>query len=167
MRIAKRPRKGTITRIAFGITATVILGAISLSTPSAFRFNIGSAAGPQEESKKREARYKEERMVVKMRELKEREMSPEERDERRRVELEQWLKATSEIAKATKLSMEQALQVAAGQQPGLPVECRLVRERDETVYSIVVFSGNDPETALTRIQVSARDGKVVAFERIR
>ena len=161
MRIAERPGKGISSRIAFVIAATLIVIGASISAPSAFRFNVGSAAGPQEESKKREARLKEEHM------REEKETTSEERAERRRVEIERWVQAQTEIAKTTKLSMEQALQIAASQQPGMPIECRLGRERDEVVYNIVVFSPGDTDGALTRLQVSARDGKVVAFEKIR
>ena len=93
----------------------------------------------------------------------------EEPESRRREEREQEALQQAELAKAARITMDQAIQIARGQNPGTVLECSLVGERWEApgrlgkeskvLYHVVILSSNDGTT--THVLVNAVDGRIV------
>lgn len=125
----------------------------------------------EQETLKRELRAKEEAMEKLERELKGRiytfsnELSEQERREREQLEREKKAKRQAELAKKATVTMQQAIQIAMSQQTGTVLECRLVGERDDVFYHTQILSGDEPETTITHLLISALDGRVVKIER--
>lgn len=119
----------------------------------------------------REAREKEERMLREaakvMEELKRAELERQQSEtdpelvERRRAEREAMAKRQAELAKEARLTMQQAIQIVTSQYPGAVLESRLVRERDQACYILVILSENGTETSTTRVLMSAIDGSII------
>jgi TonB family protein len=92
------------------------------------------------------------------------------KERREQVEVQQ----RNELAKAAKISMDQAIQIATSSSPGKVVSCNLVGERrreDEAdkptrvLYHVVILAGDDPEAVTNHVWVNAVDGSVVKTER--
>jgi uncharacterized membrane protein YkoI len=65
-------------------------------------------------------------------------------------------------AKWAKIPMDQAIQIAASQNPGSVMQCNLYGEReDKVVYDVIVLTGEEPNLALTHVIVSALDGTIL------
>lgn len=88
------------------------------------------------------------------------EMTPELK-EKIAQELQARRKAMLQNAREAKITMDQAIQIALGQQAGAVVESRLARERDQATYIISVLSGDEQTATTTRFLISALDGKVL------
>lgn len=75
----------------------------------------------------------------------------------------------AELAKAARITMDQAIQIARGQNPGTVLECNLVGEHweapgrlakdSQVLYHVVILSGNESKT--THVMVNALDGRIV------
>ncbi|HKQ75380.1 MAG TPA: M56 family metallopeptidase [Blastocatellia bacterium] len=116
----------------------------------------------QEQEEKRKLRELEERARA--------EMEAKERDPeymaRRRMEQKIAARRQAELAKKANVPMQQAIQIAMSQQAGTVMECRLIGERpagekDQVFYILTIVSGDEPESASTRMLISAIDGRVV------
>jgi uncharacterized membrane protein YkoI/biotin carboxyl carrier protein len=114
------------------------------------------------EAKQKEARKREE--------LERAEREAKERDPefmaRRKLERENMARRQAELAKKANITMQQAIQIAMSQQSGTVMECRLIGERpagekDQVFYILTIVSGDEPESASTRMLISAVDGRVV------
>ena len=135
---------------------------LAVSCLAATPFALGINFNPQEarqrssqqEEREQEERKRQEREGVKNEEL-----------EARRQQERANMRAT--LAKEAKITMAQAIQLATYQQPGTVLECRLVRERGEVFFNVVVFSGNDVENNATHMQISAVDGRILKTEKER
>jgi len=138
---------------------------LAVSCLAATPFALGINFDPQEmrqRSNQGEAREQEERK------RQEREgFKNEELELRRRMERAERALMQATLAKEAKITMGQAIQFATYQQPGTVLECRLVRERGEVFFNVVVFSGNDAENNATHLQISAVDGRILRTERER
>lgn len=87
--------------------------------------------------------------------------------ERRAIEEQE----RSELAKAAKISMEQAIQIATSSNPGKVLQSSLVGEKTPTdqttprpLYHIVILSGDDSEPVITHLWVSGIDGSITKKE---
>jgi len=85
---------------------------------------------------------------------------------RRKLEREIMARRQAELAKKANITMQQAIQIAMSQQSGTVMECRLIGERpagerDQVLYILTIVSGDEPESATTRMLISAVDGHVV------
>lgn len=80
----------------------------------------------------------------------------------------------NELARAAKISMDQAIQIATSSSPGKVISCNLVGERwtqesagakpGQVLYHVVILSGDDPDSVTNHVFVSAIDGSVVRTE---
>src|SRR5581483_4006156 len=89
-------------------------------------------------------RQREERARAE-REAEERALTPEQREERRRLEREMKARRQAELVKEARITMDQAIRMTTNLYPGTVLESRLVRERDQACYIIVVLSTNGTE----------------------
>jgi TonB family protein len=80
----------------------------------------------------------------------------------------------NELAKAAKISMDQAIQIATSSSPGKVISCNLVGERrraddpDQSVraqYHVVILSSDEPDAVTNHVWINAIDGSVVKTER--
>lgn len=144
----------------------ILLAAASLflavSCLAATPFALGINFNPQEA--RQEARQREEREQQERRRQEGEGVKNEELEARRQQER---AKMQATLAKEAKITMGQAIQFATYQQPGTVLECRLVRERGEIFFNVVVFSGNDVENNTAYIQISAVDGRILKTEKER
>ena len=69
------------------------------------------------------------------------------------------------LAREAKITMEQALQFATNYQAGAVLEGRLVRERDEVAYKVLILDGGGTDGKITLVVISGLDGRVVKTER--
>lgn len=91
-------------------------------------------------------------------------LTPEERAERlafMRDKIVAEQKERLELAREAKITMEQAIQIALGQQPGTVLDSPLTRERQQATYIISVLSGEQDNPTTTRFLISAIDGKII------
>jgi uncharacterized membrane protein YkoI len=84
----------------------------------------------------------------------------------RKLEREKMAKRQAELAKLANITMQQAIQIAMSQQAGTVMECRLIGERpagekDQVLYILTIVSGDESESASTRMLISAVDGRIV------
>jgi beta-lactamase regulating signal transducer with metallopeptidase domain/uncharacterized membrane protein YkoI len=120
------------------------------------------ASSTQEQEEKKKMREAEERFRAE-REAKERDP---ELMAHRKLEREKMAKRQAELAKLANITMQQAIQIAMSQQAGTVMECRLIGERpsgekDQVFYILTIVSGDEQESASTRMLISAVDGRVV------
>jgi pyruvate dehydrogenase E2 component (dihydrolipoamide acetyltransferase) len=120
------------------------------------------ASSTQEQEEKKKLREAEEKLHAE-REAKERDP---ELMARRKLERERMAKRQAELAKLANITMQQAIQIAMSQQSGTVMECRLIGERpagerDQVFYILTIVSGDEQESASTRMLISAVDGRVV------
>jgi len=80
---------------------------------------------------------------------------------RRLAERQTEARQQAELAKQATLSMQQAIQIATNQYPGTVLESRLVRERNQPTYLLMILSDNGTETTTTRVLISGVDGSVL------
>ena len=123
---------------------------------------LQDASSSQEQEEKKKLREAEERLQAE-REAKERDP---ELMARRKLERERMAKRQAELAKKANITMQQAIQIAMSQQSGTVMECRLIGERaagekDQVLYILTIVSGDEPESASTRMLISAVDGRIV------
>lgn len=81
----------------------------------------------------------------------------------------------TELAKAARITMDQAIQIATSSTPGKVLECSLVGELwsepgalakpGRVLYHVVILSGDDAEPVTNHVLVNAIDGTVVKTER--
>jgi len=81
----------------------------------------------------------------------------------------------NELAKAAKISMDQAIQIATSASPGKVIECSLVGERwkepgelakpSKVLYHVVILSGDDANPVTYHVMVNAIDGSVVTVNK--
>lgn len=84
----------------------------------------------------------------------------------RALERENIASRQAELAKKANITMQQAIQIAMSQQNGTIMECRLIGERpagekDQVFYILTIVSSDEPDSATTRMLISAVDGRVV------
>jgi beta-lactamase regulating signal transducer with metallopeptidase domain/uncharacterized membrane protein YkoI len=80
----------------------------------------------------------------------------------RRAEREEQARRQSEMAKAARITMAQAIQTATSQQPGTAVECVLRAEGGNVIYIVGIVSDNPSGgTTSAKVLVSALDGHVI------
>jgi len=93
--------------------------------------------------------------------------SPE--DVERRREKEEKIAAEraeqSKLAKETKITMEQAIQLATNTQPGVVFSSHLGRANGEVVYRVFVLDKDGAEGSGTLVVVSGLDGRVIKTEK--
>jgi len=123
---------------------------------------LQDVSSTQEQEEKKKLREAEERFRAE-REAKERDP---ELMARRKLEREKMAKRQAELAKLANITMQQAIQIAMSQQAGTVMECRLIGERpagekDQVFYILTIVSGDEQESASTRMLISAVDGRVV------
>jgi len=123
---------------------------------------LQDASSTQEQEEKKKLREAEEKLHA--------EREAMERDPelmaRRKLEREKMARRQAELAKKANITMQQAIQIAMNQQSGTVMECRLIGERpagerDQVFYILTIVSGDEPESASTRMVISAVDGRVV------
>jgi beta-lactamase regulating signal transducer with metallopeptidase domain/uncharacterized membrane protein YkoI len=122
---------------------------------------LGFAITQEQEAKQKEAREREEKERAE-REAKERDP---EFIAHRKLEREAMARRQAELAKKANITMQQAIQIAMSQQAGTVMECRLIGERpagekDQVFYFLTIVSGDEQESASTRMLISAVDGRV-------
>ena len=125
-----------------------------------------AAARPiqDQESREREARQKKEQAEFdRQRAEMFREMTPEDREARMKLELRSRAKRQLELAKMAKLTMEQAIQIASTQKSGTAMECALIGERNTAFYRVTVVSGDEKEPVSSYVYVNAVDGTIGDF----
>jgi TonB family protein len=81
----------------------------------------------------------------------------------------------TELAKAAKISMDQAIQIATSSTPGKVLECSLVGERwsepgelakpSRVLYHVVILSGDEATPVTSHVLVNALDGSIVRTEK--
>jgi len=96
-------------------------------------------------------------------------------EEGQRREREMEARQKTELAKAAKISMDQAIQIAMSSSPGKVLECSLVGERRKepvdaakpggVFYHVVILSGDDSNPVTNHVMVNAVDGSVVRMEK--
>jgi beta-lactamase regulating signal transducer with metallopeptidase domain/uncharacterized membrane protein YkoI len=123
---------------------------------------LQDASSTQEQEEKKKLREAKERLQA---EIEAKERDPE-LMAHRKLERERMIKRQSELAKMANITMQQAIQIAMSQQSGTVMECRLIGERpagekDQVFYILTIVSGDEPESASTRMLISAIDGRVV------
>jgi TonB family protein len=84
-------------------------------------------------------------------------------------------KRNTELARAAKISMDQAIQIATSKVGGKVLECSLVGEHWESpgvlakpamvLYHVVILSGDDVNPTTTHVLVNAVDGSIVRAEK--
>jgi TonB family protein len=85
------------------------------------------------------------------------------------------LQQRPELARAAKISMDQAIQIATSSTPGKVLECNLVGERSKdpgeatkptrVLYHVVILSGDEANPITTHVLVDAGDGSIFKTER--
>jgi uncharacterized membrane protein YkoI len=123
---------------------------------------LQDASSTQEQEEKKKLREAEEKLRAE-REAKERDP---ELMARRKLEREIMARRQAELAKKANITMRQAIQIAMSQQAGTVMECRLIGERpagekDQVFYILTIVSGDEQESASTRMLINAVDGRVV------
>lgn len=96
-------------------------------------------------------------------------------DAQRRAEEEAQQRNNLELARAAKISMDQAIQIATSKVPGKVLECSLVGERwkepgelakeARVFYHVVILSGDESSPSTMHVVVNAVDGSVVRAEK--
>jgi len=96
-------------------------------------------------------------------------------EERARQEREIQEKRNTELARAAKISMDQAIQIATSKTPGKVLECSLVGEHWEgpgelakpsmVLYHVVVLSGDEIHPVTMHVLVNAVDGTIFRTEK--
>jgi TonB family protein len=101
-------------------------------------------------------------------------------DDPARLELERqergWEeKRNTELARAAKISMDQAIQIATSKTPGKVLECSLVGERWDSpgelakpatvLYHVVILSGDEANPVTMHVLVNAADGSIYRTEK--
>jgi len=81
----------------------------------------------------------------------------------------------AELAKAARISMDQAIQIATSSIPGKVLECSLVGERwkepgelakpSRVLYHVVILSGDEASLVTNHVLVNALDGSIVRTEK--
>jgi uncharacterized membrane protein YkoI len=122
---------------------------------------LQEASSTQEQEEKKKLREAEEKLRA---EIEAKERDPE-LMARRKLEREIMARRQAELAKKANITMQQAIQIALSQQSGTVMECRLIGERpagerDQVFYILTIVSGDEPESATTRMLISAVDGRV-------
>src|SRR5262245_42030690 len=122
---------------------------------------LQDASSTQEQEEKKKLREAEEKLRA---EIEAKERDPE-LMARRKLEREIMARRQAELAKKANITMQQAIQIALSQQSGTVMECRLIGERpagerDQVFYILTIVSGDEPESATTRMLISAVDGRV-------
>ena len=122
---------------------------------------LQDASSSQEQEEKKKLREAEEKLRA---EIEAKERDPE-LMARRKLEREIMARRQAELAKKANITMQQAIQIAMSQQTGTVMECRLIGERpagerDQVFYILTIVSGDEPESASTRMLISAVDGRV-------
>ena len=133
----------------------------------AYSFVPNGIGSQTEDAERAEAKKKQERMLMeRQRGFAEssRELSPEQ-IERQRKEIREAMARRQALAKQAKITMGQAVRIAADQQPGTVTECSLVAERDQVFYRILIISGDEANSKITRLLVNAVDGSIVSTGR--
>ena len=84
-------------------------------------------------------------------------------------------KRNAELARAAKISMDQAIQIATSKTPGKVLECTLVGERWEgpgelakpglVLYHVVILSGDESNPITNHVLVNAVDGIIFRAEK--
>jgi beta-lactamase regulating signal transducer with metallopeptidase domain/uncharacterized membrane protein YkoI/biotin carboxyl carrier protein len=153
--------------VPIGVNATpgTVLAVIREQEPST---SSALSAAQQEEDQVKALRlarrkYEEEKMRVE-REVEERSMTPEQREQleaHRRAEREAMAKRQAELARMAKVSMQQAIQTALNHQPGTVMECRLKGEQGTVWYLVTILTGEDTEHATSMVIINGVDGQVI------
>jgi len=101
-------------------------------------------------------------------------------DDPARLELERqergWEeKRNTELARAAKISMDQAIQIATSKTPGKVLECSLVGEHWEgpgelakpglVLYHVIILTGDEPNQVTNHVLVNAVDGTIFRTEK--
>ena len=96
-------------------------------------------------------------------------------EEGARQEREREEKQKTELARAAKISMDQAIQIATSKTPGKVLECSLVGEHWEgpgelakpglVLYHVVILSGDESNPITTHVLVNAIDGSIFRAEK--
>ena len=96
-------------------------------------------------------------------------------EEGARQEREIQEKRNTELARAAKISMDQAIQIATSKTPGKVLECSLVGEHWEgpgelakpglVLYHVVILSGDEPTQMTNHVLVNAVDGTIFRTEK--
>jgi bla regulator protein blaR1 len=123
---------------------------------------LQDASSTQEQEEKKKLREAE----VRLRDEREAMERDPELMARRKLEREIMARRQAELAKKANITMQQAIQIAMSQQSGTVMECRLIGERpagerDQVFYILTIVSGDEQESASTRMLISAVDGRVV------
>ena len=123
---------------------------------------LQDASSTQEQGEKKKLREAE----VRLRDEREAMERDPELMARRKLEREIMARRQAELAKKANITMQQAIQIAMSQQSGTVMECRLIGERpagerDQVFYILTIVSGDEQESASTRMLISAVDGRVV------
>lgn len=80
---------------------------------------------------------------------------------KRKIEEQVVAESQAELAKHVKITMAQALEIAAKEQKGVIVECRLVfAKANEAYYSVRIVYDQGAEKVETRLLINATDGNV-------
>ncbi|MFN2576933.1 MAG: TonB family protein [Pyrinomonadaceae bacterium] len=96
-------------------------------------------------------------------------------EEGARQEREREERQKTELARAAKISMDQAIQIATSKTPGKVLECSLVAERWDgqgelakpglVLYHVIILSGDESNPITTHVLVNAVDGTIFRAER--
>ena len=96
-------------------------------------------------------------------------------EEGARQEREREERQKTELARAAKISMDQAIQIATSKTPGKVLECSLVGEHWEgpgelakpelVLYHVVILSGDESNPVTTHVLVNAVDGTIFRAEK--
>jgi len=169
--------------LVLSIAAAVVVTGIVV-VASGMRLNGLSGKEPAQEKQRfdREAREKIEREIKELNEGLDKETNPEIREKLTRMLEERnhlleyggdphyFLRskrgAGLEAAKWARINMDQAVQIATGQFPGTALQCDLIGEREDKVYyHVMILSGEQGNTAITHVMVSAIDGTIVKTDK--
>lgn len=120
--------------------------------------SAGPSVQSQEEKEKREKE-------IRQSEEREREMKGASLEERRNFEREMRAKQRVELSKASKITMERAIQIASAQTAGTVLECRLVSERNIVFYHVVILTDDNLSGTATHHWIGATDGQVIKTEK--
>jgi uncharacterized membrane protein YkoI len=164
------------------IAATLVLTGIVVVASAMRLSGLNSKVVLQQKEKlQSEGREKLEREIKELTEGLEKETNPEVREKLSRMlrERKEQLEggevyyfirenrgAGLEAAKWAKISMDQAVQIAASQYPGTALQCNLIGEREDKVfYHVMIVSGEAGNSTITHVMVNAIDGSIVKTEK--
>ena len=94
----------------------------------------------------------------------------------RRAQEEEEIKVRqAELARAAKITMDQAILIATSQTPGKVLECSLIGEHWEApgklakdgmvLYHTVIIAGDEANPVTTHVLINALDGSVIKIEK--